>query len=429
MLGIMQNFLSPRPNPIGVDFGSDCLRLAQLQSADGDFRLTAAASEDVPAHVRRDPQSRLEFFADHVRQLLSQSHFRGRHAILALPASLTNILHLRLPRMDEAQLKEAILAECRGRLPIDPSDALIRHIIAGESVSHRDSKMDVLVVAAARDWINQFLATAAKAKLDVIGMNVESMALIDCFSHVYRRKSDQQATTCFLDIGGSGSRATISRDGKILFARSLGVGGEHFTRQVADDLQISFEEAKTLRLKLAALTPADNAIAERHAGGGERRAGGESAGDAFSLLRTKQTAESRASRKTSARAVGLVDHFEIESPDANSPDRMDQVENACRPIVSELVQELLECRTACQLAFPTVPVSRLIFVGGEARQLGICRQIAKEMALPAAVGDPMCRLNRDSAVGIESGIDRRMPQPAWAIAMGLSMGPQMAESQ
>jgi type IV pilus assembly protein PilM len=423
MLGIMQNFLSPRPNPIGVDFGADCLRLAQLQSIDGEFRLTAAASEEVPAHVRHDPQAQLEFFADHCRRLLGQSHFRGRHAILALPASLTNILHLRLPRMEESQLKEAIAAECRGRLPIDPSDALIRHIVAGESIAHRDSKMDVLVIAAARDWINQFLATAAKAKLDVIGMNVESMALIDCFSHVYRRKSDQQATTCFVDIGGSGSRATVARDGKILFARSLGIGGEHLTRQVADELQISFEEAKTLRLKLAALTPADNAIAERHHG--ERRSGAESAPAALAPLQDNDAA----GREIWVKPVVLVDEPRQGFSDHDSHDRLDQVENACRPIVSELVRELQDCRAACQLTFPTVPISRLVFVGGEARQLGICRQIAKEMALPAAIGDPMCRMNRNSSVGIESGIERRLPQPAWAIAMGLSMGPRMAESQ
>lgn len=30
MLGFVQNWLAPRANPIGVDFGSDCLRLAQV---------------------------------------------------------------------------------------------------------------------------------------------------------------------------------------------------------------------------------------------------------------------------------------------------------------------------------------------------------------------------------------------------------------
>jgi hypothetical protein len=30
---------------------------------------------------------------------------------------------------------------------------------------------------------------------------------------------------------------------------------------------------------------------------------------------------------------------------------------------------------------------------------------------------------KTTEVGIESGIDRKQPQPAWAVALGLSMGP------
>jgi hypothetical protein len=33
---------------------------------------------------------------------------------------------------------------------------------------------------------------------------------------------------------------------------------------------------------------------------------------------------------------------------------------------------------------------------------------------------------RTTEVGPESGIDRRLPQPDWAVALGLSMGPQQA---
>ena len=57
MLGFVQNFFAPKCNPIGVDFGSDCLRLIQVQRGEGgnEFKLIAAASADVPAHVRHDP--------------------------------------------------------------------------------------------------------------------------------------------------------------------------------------------------------------------------------------------------------------------------------------------------------------------------------------------------------------------------------------
>ena len=86
----------------------------------------------------------------------------------------------------------ALAWECRGKLPIDPSHALLRHLVAGDVYQDQEPKCEVIVMAAQREVVNQFLAAAAKARLDVIGMNIEPKALIDCFSHVYRRKSDQE---------------------------------------------------------------------------------------------------------------------------------------------------------------------------------------------------------------------------------------------
>jgi hypothetical protein len=39
----------------------------------------------------------------------------------------------------------------------------------------------------------------------------------------------------------------------------------------------------------------------------------------------------------------------------------------------------------------------------------------------------MCRMNKWCQLGIETGIDRRQPQPAWVVAIGLSMGPPAGE--
>jgi hypothetical protein len=62
-------------------------------------------------------------------------------------------------------------------------------------------------------------------------------------------------------------------------------------------------------------------------------------------------------------------------------------------------------------------------VGGESRHRALCQHIARELGLAAQLGDPLVRMSRSSEVGIESGIDRRQPQPAWAVAVGLSLGP------
>ena len=218
MFSFVQSWFAPRANPIGVDFGSDCIRMAQVQLAGEEYRLIAAASADVPPHVRNDPAAKMAFFAETARDLLSQGKFVGRQAVLSLPASSMFIQHLRVPKMDDEALKKSLPWEARGKLPIDPSQALLRHLVAGEIYHEQEAKSEVILMAAGRELVNQFLASAARARLDVTGMNVEPRALVDCFNHIYRRKSDAGVTNCFVDIGCTATRAVIARGEQILFA-------------------------------------------------------------------------------------------------------------------------------------------------------------------------------------------------------------------
>src|SRR4051812_29382926 len=93
MLGFVQNFFRSSPSPIGIDFGTDSLRMAQVEPVDGEYHLAAAAAVDVPTHVRNDPMARVGFFAQGVRDLFTQASFRGRRVVLSLPASFMYIQH------------------------------------------------------------------------------------------------------------------------------------------------------------------------------------------------------------------------------------------------------------------------------------------------------------------------------------------------
>ncbi|MCS7032632.1 MAG: pilus assembly protein PilM, partial [Phycisphaerae bacterium] len=386
-------WLAPKANPIGVDFGSDALRMAQVAVTNGEHRLIAAASCDVPSHVRHSGTARLAWFSEAARDLLSQGGFRGRQAVLSLPAASMFIQHLRMPRADEETIRKTLSFEARGKLPVDPSHCLMRHVVAGDVFCDQEPRSEVIVMAAPRELVNQFLDAAGRARLDVTGLNVEPVALIDCFSHLYRRKTDREAVTCYVDIGAVATRAVIARGREILFARIIPIGGDHFTRAVATAAGVGFEQAKLLRIQGSAAMGRE----ERREAHGVEPPGPE---QSFALL---------------SAAVGA------SSPPSSGERSL--LEQACLEPLSRLIEELNLCRRYHEATFPNRPVEKLIFVGGEARQRWMCQQIARQMQLAAQIGDPLMRMARVSEVGIESGIDRRQPQPAWVVALGLSMGP------
>jgi type IV pilus assembly protein PilM len=422
MFSFVQNLLTPKSCPIGVDYGSDCLRMVQVQRSGTELKLIAAASADVPTHVRHDPNARLNFFVESARELLASGKFRGRQAVLGLPAASMFIQHLRMAKLDPDAMKKALPWELRGKLPIDPSHALLRHVIAGDVYEGQEPKSEVIVIAAAKEMVNQLLAAAAKAKLDVTGMNVEPKALVDCFSQIYRRKSDENATSCYVDIGCVATRAVIAKGAQILFARVIPVGGDHFSRATAQAMKIKLEAAKLLRVKLAQSAGPVEEPKERPA---PRIAEAETSEEnSFALLSasvpTKRREADRVNEAAAASAVAVAVAEAPAAEDALSREAR-QVEQAYREPLARLVEELELCRRYYETTFPSAPIDRLIFVGGEARQKMLCQQIARSMGLAAQVGDPMVRLKNTDVV-IEA-IDRRQPQPGWAVAIGLSMGP------
>lgn len=406
MLGFVQNWFAPEASPIGVDFGTDSLRLAQVDPlGDGEFRLAAAASAQIPFHLRDDAAGRLKFFSDSIRPMLSAGHFRGRRAVLNLPASAMYIQQFRMARMNEEARLEAL------KLPFDPEKTLLRHLVAGP-VDHASEQQDeVIVMAARRELVDQLLEAAAAAKLDVIGMNVEPKAIIDCFCHVYRRKSDSDVTNCFVDMGGSATRAVVARGSHILFARIIPIGGDDFSEAVASALKISLEDARVLRIKLCHVPAGHERSAKEPLGAPTPHTLGPGASPDSGDELTDDSHQPKRKSKLADPTMVSSDH-----------DRA-AVQEACAAPLAMLTEELSLCRQYHEANFPDRLLDRLVFVGGEARHRGMCQQIAGKLSLPAQVGDPLVRMGRGSAVGVESGLDRRLPQPAWSVALGLSMGP------
>ena len=453
MLGFVQNWLAPKCNPIGVDFGSDCLRLAQVTWAGGEHKLIAAASADVPAHLRVDPNARLNYFVETTRDLLAQGDFKGRAAVLGLPAAWMYIQHLRMPKLDEESLRKALPFEARGKLPIDPTQALLRHLIAGDVYQDQEPKTEVILMAAKRELVNQYLAAAARAKLDVIGMNVEPKAILDCFNFVHRRQSDAEATQCFIDIGCGATRAMITRGSQILFARTIPIGGDHFNRAVSQAMKVTADDARLLRIKLCHQQPGMDERRGKQDVRAEARvrvpiaaaaaaaapSDNESTDNSFALLSAGMAAASRRqemgiaeSPAASAKATAVMEapaSAAAPAPASAESLQAKAIEQACQEPLGKLVEELDLCRRYYEATFPSKPVERLVFIGGEARQRTLCQHIARGLGLAAQVGDPMVRMGRVSDIGVESGLDRRQPQPTWAVAIGLSMGPANPEAK
>lgn len=99
--------------------------------------------------------------------------------------------------------------------------------------------------------------------------------------------------------------------------------------------------------------------------------------------------------------------------------------------VTRLVMELTACKRQFGLMYRNARIERLIFLSGRNVAKEVCATIAKQLEMPAQMGDCLtavdvaksCRLGRDNDDEKDAGsvIDRRNSDVNWTVAFGLSL--------
>lgn len=393
-----------RYSPIAVDFGADSIKLLQLAAGEPP-QVAAVAAVELPDHVRSDPSLRNAFMLESLKMLLKRSNFQGKRAVLSIPAHQTLVQHLQLPRSEGEDLETLVGAHLRQRLNIDPSRMVLRTYPVAQISRDGTPKQEVICLAVSRDYVMRLLDTASKAKLDVVGMHCEPLAILNAFGHLFRTKEQQQQAYGFIDIGAATTKVVIGHGTQMVLSKVIHAAGDHFTRHRAQVEKIDFNVARKLRINQASWRRAETA---------EPAAEDDAA--AFSGSGSDLLAVIRAEAARDAAPATLVQK-------AAAPEKVKSLPALHPAEIGEWVEcltdELQMCLRYYQSIFPDRPVERLVFVGGEARQVQLCHLIAKTLGLPSQLGDPLARLVRLTR-GVE-GVDLAQPQPGWTVPCGLCL--------
>lgn len=350
--------LKARTLPVGIDLGASSIKLAQLRTARGQLELLAAASLELPESAYADAAGRLDFLRQRLGPLLKSGGFQGRQCVLSLPANETFIQHLRLGKVALADLDKALRFELEGKLPFDAGDAVIRHVVAGETYGG-EAGLEVIVLAAPREAVERHLEMARQCKLEVLALNVEPCAIMQCFARLFRRAEDARRVTLFLKLGQLATQVVIAHGSRLAFARNLMVAGEQMDEAAAAALKAPVEQIRAARRALA----------------------------------------------------------QVEQPNAAA----EQMCQAMGEVLDALAGEVTKCLQYYESVFASSPVERVVFLGGLAMDRRLCQRLAQRMNLPAQIGDPLMRVARSPGPAT-AVVDGRQAQPAWAVAVGLGLG-------
>lgn len=240
--------------PIGLDIGSDSVRMLQLEVANNQLSVLAAAQQQLPDDAKNDANRRIPAAVEIIKSMITQPGFSGRRVVMALPRQIVHMKNLRLPMIPAAELAAAVQFEARNIFSFDPDNARIHFLPAGEIRQGGDVRQEVIVVAAANQDVDAFLEQMGEAGIDIDSLDVESTGLFRCVEKFIRRREDEHEVQVVVDIGAKRSAVIIGKGRDISFFKSLDVGGIQVTEAVSRKLGITMEEARGLRRRLSEST-------------------------------------------------------------------------------------------------------------------------------------------------------------------------------
>ncbi|KPK83608.1 MAG: hypothetical protein AMJ81_07765 [Phycisphaerae bacterium SM23_33] len=356
----------PRAFPIGIDLGTAVIKMAQVRAVEDRLELLAAASAEVPADCREDVSRRMDFLGDQLPQLHKTGGFKGRKCVLSLPATETFVEHVKTAKMPPDELDKALRRELDGKLPCDPAEAVIRHVVAGETHDDREARLEVIAMGASRRVVGGYLEMARQSNLYVIGLSLEPCAILECFGRLFRRAGDEDRVTLFLDLGPTCTQVVMGHGAKLVFARNLMGGTRQLDEAAAAALGLSADQVSATRRQLS---QPDSPCAELH-----------------------------------------------------------RIHEAMGEALRSVTREITKCLRYYESVFPARSVERAIFLGGEALDRGLCQRMAQQINLTAQIGDPLTGIGPLAGTNAKNTLNRRVAQPAWAVAVGLSLGTQLQEA-
>jgi len=231
---------------IGLDIGSHSIKVMELKEAKGGtWKLSKFGLHKLPAEAIVDGAiMNSSAVVEGIRDLVARHKIKAREVTTAISGHSVIIKKITLPSMSEEELSESIQWEAEQYIPFSINDVNLDTQIL--SRSDETGQMDVLLVAAKKDVIQEYTAVISEAGLKPLIVDVGSFSIENCFD--LNDDGETSEVVALVNIGASLININILNNGISAFTRDINMGGNQLTEEIQKQLNVSYEEAEALKL-------------------------------------------------------------------------------------------------------------------------------------------------------------------------------------
>ncbi len=274
---------------LGIDIGSSTIKVVQLKKRNGKAVLDTYGAISLGPYGKQDLGSVTNLPTEDIVKALvdvmRESNITTKTAVIAIPSSSSLIFTISLPgNLSDSQLASIIPIEARKYIPVNISEVTLDwFIIPSESNYYEDNlitvdlnkkdfslgdskekkdepvveaKIEVLVVAIHNDIMTRYQDVLTKTAIHTDSYEME------IFSNIRSVLGHDTMPVLLMDFGASKTKLSIIDGGVVRVFHIVNRGSQDLTKNVAQSLGITFEEAEKLK-RIVGLDSDNNADVAR----------------------------------------------------------------------------------------------------------------------------------------------------------------------
>jgi type IV pilus assembly protein PilM len=230
---------------VGLDIGSKAIKAAEIVEGKKGYTLSKFGMIDIaPGLIEDGAIKDPEAVAEIIRNLFKSYGIKNRHVAISIGGYSVIVKKISVQTASEDQLQETIHFEAEQYIPFDINDVNLDFQILGES-ENNPNQMNVLLVAAKKEMVNDYVHLAELAGLEPRIIDVDAFALQNVFEISYEPHSGENIA--LIDIGASKTSLNILKGDNSVFMRDVSLGCGQINQKIVTLIDCSNEESEAIK--------------------------------------------------------------------------------------------------------------------------------------------------------------------------------------
>jgi len=234
---------------IGLDISDLNFKAVQLVRSSKKIKIQALSRIDLPKGIiERGSIKDEQVAATALHNLLSKplyGSFTANHVVACLPETRTFIKLITVEKGPNS-LATIIESEIEKYIPMSASEIYYDW----QTVKTNDDNYSVLIGAAPKRIVNQYIDLIKSAKLEVSALEIEAIPICRSLLAEESIKNEKAPDSAYsiIDIGAKRTSLIVYACGSIAFTLSLPISGEEITERIAGTLEINRDQAEKAKI-------------------------------------------------------------------------------------------------------------------------------------------------------------------------------------